>query len=121
MNRRTLLAMIPLAPAAFTLPLMATEHVEATPLDTRPTFKLADFVLWVNYDRMPCRACGEIHDVNTHGCVPLAFSLKLSADRPSTIPATRDAIPMDVYQGCPFGGSPVSAPHQHHDFRWTDA
>jgi hypothetical protein len=101
--------------AAITQPALAAP----APVDTRPTFSLADYVIWDPGTSYICAAHGVDHGVYTHGCQPVAFSIASEiVPGASARPATPDAIPFDVYQECPFSAD-MAGPHQHHDFRWV--
>lgn len=120
MNRRQLLAMLPLMPAAVALPALSAEPAVAAPMDTRPSFRLSDFVVWATTEPHFCQTHQLDHGVYTHGCVPVAFPLSHLSGAAQTQPATSDAIPMDVMRDCPHSHYP-GTPHQHHDYRWEDA
>jgi hypothetical protein len=125
MNRRRLLAMLPILPvvlavSASPLPVQA----EPEPIDTRVSYRMSDYVLFEPEGcSNECRACGEDHVFWSHGCRPVAFRPSLLAGWPGRMVAvTPDAVPYAYASGlCAFNNNgAIPAPHQHHDFRWVD-
>jgi hypothetical protein len=124
MNRRTLLTMLPVAPLALVTgaSVVAAEAVTAVTVDTRPAFKLVDYVMWEidPRKRQACEHCTVVHQFYTHGCQPVAMPVAWQGPgRP--VPAEVTAVPQPAYDGCDFQTWMAGqAPHQHHDFRWVD-
>lgn len=124
MNRRRLLAMLPVLPLAVVAgPETVGAVPEPEPLDTRVTYRRSDYVMFRPAGPAEsCRACGSPHEFYTHGCRPIAFKPTHVKYRDGqTVPVTDDAVP-DAYTSglCAFNnGGAIPAPHQHNDFRWV--
>lgn len=119
MNRRALLKVLPLAPAAVLL-MPTAQTAKVDPIDTRPAYRLSDYWVFDPGKPYPCRAHDVDHHAYTHGCQPAAFPRDLIAPHgsPGLRPATADAVPVDVFRRCPTQSG--DAPHRHNNFRWIN-
>lgn len=137
MNRRRALAIGLLGSIASLLPISAgNAKVESFGPDTRPVFKLSDFVLVCPNASGECLKCRDVHATflpdgskiypYTKFCVPVAWPKHLAAEAfdssvVTIYAATRDSVPYEW--GCPDSGDfgrEMVGPHEHNDFRWVD-
>lgn len=124
MNRRRLLAMLPLAPVAALMPVETVETVDVTPV-----FKRSDYCIVRTKDYSSAETCplGHLHGRYTYDCHTIAFPVASWGGYSEWArPVTDSSVPYAILatgclKDCPTEDGDNWHPHTHDGlFRWAD-